>query len=220
VAVRVVETSLHQFTLRTRLPFRYGITTLTECPHLLCRVTLEVDGRPVKGIAADNLPPKWFTKDPNQSFDNELAQMHAAIRSACGFAEQAGSAATVFDLWQQIDAEQSRWARNQKLPPLLSGFGTSLVERAMIEAFCRATGTTFGDALRQRQAWCSASTRCTRNSRRFNRRTCCHPRHSVPSLPAIPSACLDALTDDEIASTRSRRPTALRTVASTAAVRA
>jgi hypothetical protein len=148
LAVRVVETSLHELTLRTRLPFRYGIATLTECPHLLCRVTLEVDGRPVKGIAADNLPPKWFTKDPNQSFADELNQMHAVIRSACGFAEQAGPAATVFDLWQQVDAEQSRWARDQKLPPLLSGFGTSLVERAMIEAFCRATGTTFGDALR------------------------------------------------------------------------
>src|SRR5690349_16149426 len=65
LAVRVVETSLHQLTLRTRLPFRYGITTLTECPHLLCRVTLDVDGRTVKGIAADNLPPKWFTKDPS-----------------------------------------------------------------------------------------------------------------------------------------------------------
>lgn len=145
--MRVVETSLHQFTLRTRLPFRYGIATLTECPHLLCRVTLEVDGKPFTGIAADNLPPKWFTKDPSQSYADEVAQMHSVIRAACAFAEQAGEAATVFDLWKRIDEEQSRWGKEKNLPPLLSGFGTSLVERAMIEAFCRAAGTTFAAAL-------------------------------------------------------------------------
>jgi hypothetical protein len=148
LAVRVVETRLHQLTLRTRLPFRYGIATLTECPHLLCRVTLEVDGRRATGTSADNLPPKWFTKDPNQSYADEIEQMHNVIRSACGFAEQAGEASTIFDLWTRVDGEQSRWGRDQKLPPLLSGFGTSLLERAMIEAYCRATGMTFGDALR------------------------------------------------------------------------
>jgi hypothetical protein len=148
LAVRVVETSLHQLTLRTRLPFRYGIATLTECPHLLCRVTLEVDGKRFTGISADNLPPKWFTKDPNQSYGDEVEQMLAVIRSACGFAERAGPADSVFELWQRVDGEQSRWGREAKLPPLLSGFGTSLLERAVIEAYCRATAATFAAALR------------------------------------------------------------------------
>jgi hypothetical protein len=148
LAVRVVQTSLHQITLRTRLPFRYGITTLTECPHLLCRVTLDVNGKSFAGVSADNLPPKWFTKDPNQTFADEVEQMLAVIRAACGFAKQAGAAATVFELWKRVDDEQLRWGREQKLPPLLSGFGTSLVERAMLEAYCRATGTTFAAALR------------------------------------------------------------------------
>jgi len=148
LAVRVVETSLHERTIRTRLPFRYGIVTLTECPHLLCRVTLEVDGRPSVGVSADNLPPKWFTKDPNQSFADELEQMLAVIRAACGFAERAGAAANVFELWKRVDDEQSRWGRERNLPPLLSGFGTSLVERAMLDAWCRASGKTFATALR------------------------------------------------------------------------
>lgn len=147
MAIRVVETSLHQLALRTRLPFRYGITTLTECPHLLCRVMLDVDGKPFQGVSADNLPPKWFTKDPNQTFAGEVEQMHVVIRSACGFASRAGATANVFDLWKRIDDEQSRWGREQKLPPLLSGFGTSLIERATIEAYCRAAGMTFAHTL-------------------------------------------------------------------------
>ena len=135
-------------TLRTRLPFRYGIATLTECPHLICRATLEVDGKPFTGTSADNLPPKWFTKDANQSYADELAQMHAAIGAACGFATQAGAAPSVFELWKRIEDEQSRWGSVQKLPALLVGFGTSVVERAVIEAYCRAIGATFGVALR------------------------------------------------------------------------
>jgi hypothetical protein len=198
LAVRVVETSLHEMTLHTRLPFRYGITTLTECPHLLCRVTLDVDGKPFTGTSADNLPPKWFTKDPNQSYGDELAQMHAVIRAACGFAIGAGAAATVFDLWKRIDEEQSRWGAAQKLPALLVGFGTSVVERAIIEAHCRAIGATFGAAVR--------------DGRLGVRLDAVHAElHGLQPKDLLPRAplrsviarhtvgLLDALTDDEIA---------------------
>ncbi len=122
--------------------------TLTECPHLLCRVTLDIDGKSFTGISADNLAPKWFTKVPSQPYADEIEQMHAVIRAACGFASQAGAAPTVFDLWKRIDDAQSQWGRDHEHPPLLSGFGTTLVERSIIEAYCRAVGATFAAALR------------------------------------------------------------------------
>jgi hypothetical protein len=50
--------------VRTRLPFKCGIVTMTRTPHAFVRIWLEVDGKPATGIAADHLPPKRFTKDP------------------------------------------------------------------------------------------------------------------------------------------------------------
>jgi len=200
LAVRVLETSLHELTLRTRLPFRYGITTLTECPHLICRVTLDVDGKSFTGASADNLPPKWFTKDASQPYADELAQMHDVIRAACSFAVAAGAAPTVFDLWKRIDDEQSRWGSDRKLPPLLTGFGTSVVERAIIEAYCRATGATLAAALR-------AGRLGVRLDALHPELKGLQPKDLLPPAPLRSVIArhtvglLDALTDDEIAST-------------------
>src|SRR5207248_6546640 len=44
---------------------------------------------------------------------------------------------------------QDRWGREQGFPPLLTHFGTSLVERALIEAACRKLGKPFHVALRE-----------------------------------------------------------------------
>src|SRR6266540_2727421 len=136
--VTVRETACFEVRLRTRIPFRYGITTMTEVPHLFVRVALDVDGRKQHGIAADCLPPKWFTKNPLTSFESDLAEMRSVIRSACTAAREAGEAASVFELWTRIFDSQRAWAQEHGFPPLLWGFGVSLVERACIDAFCRA----------------------------------------------------------------------------------
>jgi hypothetical protein len=172
--------------------------TLTEWPHLLCRVMLEVDGKLVVGVSADNLPPKWFTKDPNQSFADEVEQMLLVIRAACGFAKQAGTAETVFELWKRIDDEQSRWGAGRKMPPLLTGFGTSLVERAMIEAFCRSKAKPFARALHDGSLG-------VRLGALHPELASLEPRDLLPAAPLRSIIArhtvglLDPLTDDEIA---------------------
>jgi hypothetical protein len=149
VKLRVADTP-HLFIteLRTRMPFRYGIATLTALPHLFVEMQLEIDGKAHRGAAAENLAPKWFTKNPDSTPQQDIAEMLTVIRSACGFAASAGEAASVFELWRTIYDEQSRWGAAENLPPLLVNFGTTLIERAMIDAFCRATGQTFADAAR------------------------------------------------------------------------
>jgi L-alanine-DL-glutamate epimerase-like enolase superfamily enzyme len=146
--MRILSTDLHILTLHNRLPFRYGITTMTAVPHIFLRVLLEVDGREQWGIAADSLAPKWFTKDPQSSFRDEIDDMLAVIRISCDYAQEVGEQETVFDLWQAVYQKQKAWAATTPHPPLLWGFGVSLVERALIDAFCRAEGLSFGDALR------------------------------------------------------------------------
>ena len=76
--------------MATRMPFKYGIATLTALPHMFVSVTLEVDGRTATGIAADGLAPKWFTKDPDSLFENEIADMFGVIANACSLATEVG----------------------------------------------------------------------------------------------------------------------------------
>lgn len=139
---------LLSFDLRLRMPFRYGIATLTELPHAILRVTFEIDGAAHTGLAADNLPPKWFTKNPAGLPADEIAEMIAVTRAAVANARDV-RAATPWAFWRELAAAQAAWGKREGLPPLLTNFGTSLVERALIDAFCRARGATLAGALRE-----------------------------------------------------------------------
>src|SRR4051812_21787257 len=121
--LRVVDVDLRLINLRTRLPFRYGIVTLRACPHLFAKLTLEVDGRRVVGIAADHLSPKWFTKDPGTTYEQDIADMLEVIGHACDAALAAGPCGDVYGLTSAVYAEQSAWGRGRGFPPLLYNFG-------------------------------------------------------------------------------------------------
>jgi hypothetical protein len=139
---------LFRLELRARMPFRYGIATMTEVPQLIARLTFEIDGTEAYGIAADLLPPKWFTKDPTRALADEIDEMLRVIRAAIRHA-QAVRAPTVFAFWREVYAAQAAWAAAEKLPPLLSNFGTSFVERALIHALCRLRRVSLAAALRE-----------------------------------------------------------------------
>lgn len=146
IAIREVTT--HETPLRTRFPFRYGIAALTEAPYLILRVEAEVDGKRTTGLAADLLPPKWFTKDPHTRYEDDADDMRRIIRHAADLAIGCGRCESVFALWRQVYQEQAHWAKQTTYPPLLWNFGVTLVERAAIDAHCRATDACFARALR------------------------------------------------------------------------
>jgi hypothetical protein len=141
----VVDHHAYVVDLEARIPFHYGIASLTSVPHLLLRLEVEVEGDLHTGVAADSLPPKWFTKDPATSAGEDLAGMLASIEGACRIALEGGAAQSAFELWARTQEEQLRSAGQ---PPLLAGLGVSLVERAVIDALCRARRTTLAGALR------------------------------------------------------------------------
>ena len=69
--------------METRFPFQYGIASMTALPHLVVRAEIEIDGKTGVGIASEGLPPKWFTKNPNTTFEEQdLPDMLAVIRNA------------------------------------------------------------------------------------------------------------------------------------------
>jgi hypothetical protein len=146
--LRILDTTLFVNDLSTRIPFRYGITTLTRVPHLFARLTLEIDGCVAHGLAADNLVPKWFTKNPQTTFRDDLLEIIEVIQHACQVGLEIGTQPTVFVLWQALHALQETWGVGRGFPPLLWNFGVSIVERAVIDAFCQAKGVTFAQAVR------------------------------------------------------------------------
>ena len=147
MSFRIDSISFRTRWMHTRFPFRYGIASMTELPHLFVVLHASLDGVACAGLASEGLPPKWFTKDPHTRFEEDLPVMVRVIRHA---AELATGPAhdSVFALWRRLHAEQADWAARRQIPPLLAHLGTSLVERAALDAFCRGTETTFARAVR------------------------------------------------------------------------
>jgi hypothetical protein len=133
--------------LHTRIPFRYGIATMVRLPHVWLELEATIEGERVIGQAADHLPPKWFTKDPSRSLEDEVVEMRRVLAQA-GEAAVGRSAPTVHALMQGVDAAQIAWAGAEGLPSLLAHFGVTLVERALIDGFCQRHGSDIGTVLR------------------------------------------------------------------------
>ena len=137
--------------MSTRIPFRYGIATLTELPHLFLRVTLRPQGSPhqVYGVAADGLLPKWFDKNPATTGQEDLANMWASIAKAIDNALTQRHFSSGFDLWWTLYNAQGPWGEKRGFPALLWHFGVTLVERAVIDALCRAADRPVSEMLKE-----------------------------------------------------------------------
>ena len=143
------ETKLGLRNSTTRLPFRYGKACLTRCPQAVMRATVEIDGRRTYGFSGDCFPPGWFDKTPGKSFEQQIREMLAVIDL---------SAECCLEEFQQVNNFFSAWLTANKIiharaaemgwTPLLASFGLSMIERAIMDAMCRAAGVSFGTAVR------------------------------------------------------------------------
>lgn len=153
-SLQVTEVAFARTPCRTRLPFRFGAVTVREAELLTCRVRCAAAGGPLAGgpiadgWSADLLVPRWFRKDtdalPQQDAD-ELYQ--SAVAAAQQFTVQGSG--TPFALWREVFGARVL-AQPADAPDLLvRGFGTALLERAVLDAACRLAGLPFAAALRR-----------------------------------------------------------------------
>jgi hypothetical protein len=113
---------------------------MTDVPHLFVRTTVSSGGRSAVGIAAEGLPPKWFTKNPGTTFEQDLPEMLESIGHAADLAlEGAAKPVGFFDLWCELNRRQFEWAASHGMPTLLAGLGTALAERVALDGLCRLT---------------------------------------------------------------------------------
>jgi hypothetical protein len=143
-SVRVREAGLYARPVKTRIPFKYGATTVLGEPIAHLRVETEVDGRPVVGVSAAALPPGWFDKSPGRTHEDDVRDQIRSIRTAAD--AYRGRSGTAFALHRLCEPEARR--RLADLNDLTAGFGVALLDAALVDAVCRATRLTFHQALR------------------------------------------------------------------------
>ena len=81
--LRIAEIELYERPVKLRMPFRFGVVTLTEAPQAFVRARIEAaDGRSAWGAAAELMAPKWFDKDLALSNEDNFEQLRSVLRLA------------------------------------------------------------------------------------------------------------------------------------------
>ena len=147
-AISVEAIDRFEWPYRLRLPFRFGVITVTHGRQAVVRVRIRLsDGRSAEGMAAEALAAKWFDKSPGLTDAQNLEQLRAALEIAGGLYR--GSAPrTPFRMFADHYADQIAEGARRDLPPLVASYGPALLDRAIADALCRARGVNFYEAVR------------------------------------------------------------------------
>lgn len=131
-----------------RLPFRFGVATLTQATQMVLTVRIALaDGRTGLGHAAESLLPKWFDKDLSLSDDDNMAQLRASLSIALQLYDEAGFD-TAFGLAARLYGTQHARCVQRGLNPLVASYGPALVDRAILDALGRLLGLSFAQMIR------------------------------------------------------------------------
>ena len=150
VAVSLKDVRFYMRNVRTRMPFKYGVAVLTSVPilHVVARCEL-IDGTVVEGVAADILPPKWFDKDPAKDYaDNVDDLLFAARAAADAYLQAAQSPRSFFAIWQEGYAQTLKAGDGRGLNHLTAAHGSTLMERALIDAVGVGVGASYFQSLK------------------------------------------------------------------------
>ena len=134
--------------VRLRMPFRFGIVTLTRAPQVFARVRVELaDGSTATGMAAELLAPKWFDKNPRLSNEQNFDQLRASLAQAREL-YLGGGADTAFGHFERHHAAQQQRCAAQQLNALVAGYGPALIDRAVLDGLARAQNLPFHAVVR------------------------------------------------------------------------
>lgn len=147
IALRAIELFERPVTLR--MPFRFGVVTLREAPQAFVRAEIALpDGRTATGGAAELMAPKWFDKNLSLTNEDNFDQLRYVLRLARSAYLSDAKPATAFGHFARHHEAHQRAAAAHGFNPLLASYGPALVDRAILDALCRALGVSFHDAMR------------------------------------------------------------------------
>jgi hypothetical protein len=131
----VAEIACFERPVKLRMPFRFGVVTMTQAPQAFVRARVRLeDGREADGAAAELLAPKWFDKNPALSNDENFEQLRQSLRAA-----REAYLASGLD---------TAYGHSRPTIGLVENYGPALLDRALLDALCRALDVSFYEALR------------------------------------------------------------------------
>ncbi len=148
--LRVREVEFFERHVPLRLPFRFGVATLTEAQQVFVRVRIALtDGREGEGQAAELLAAKWFDKNPALTNEQNYDQLRTGLGIARRLYLTDDRPATAFALHAGREEEQYSACERRGLNGLIAGFGTALLDRAVLDALCRILGVPVFEAVQR-----------------------------------------------------------------------
>lgn len=152
-AFHIREIELREREVRLRLPFRFGVVTLTHCPQLFARARIELPGgRSGWGMAAELLAPKWFDKNLALTNDDNFDQLRLSTATAREMYLGDRIARTAFGYFGAHYRAQIDVGASLGLNSLIACYGPALIDRALFDALCRLYGLSFYEAMTQNLA--------------------------------------------------------------------
>src|SRR6266704_807452 len=145
--LRILGLDLFERDVVLRLPFRFGVVTLTACPQAFVRARIAVeDGVEAVGASAELLAPKWFDKNLALTNEDNFRQLRDSLRlareayladtrSRCAFRHAASCYQAL------IDSGSLRG-----LNPLVVGFGHAVIDRLTTYRITLDGNEQFADA--------------------------------------------------------------------------
>ena len=206
-AVRSIE--LYERPVVLRLPFRFGVVTLTHCPQAFAQVRIRMsDGREINGAAAEMMAPKWFDKNLALSNEDNFDQLRDVLVLARDAYLSDSAPDTAFGHFaRHYDAHQLASAA-RGYNSLLANYGPALIDRAILDAVCRVHGASFYTAMQQNFAGISGAARAEFSGIDFDRflalqkpATSIEARHTVGMVDAITAADLKEPVNDGLPET-------------------
>jgi hypothetical protein len=139
---------LYRRVVKTRFPFRFGKSSMTQMPVVTLRVEWEAaDGTLFEGVSASGIPPLWFDKRDGITAEDNERDLFTSVLAARDAYLTAGQG-TAWDLHHAVTEPVKAALVTTGQAPLAAGFGPAMLEAALVDGICRHLGRPFGDALR------------------------------------------------------------------------
>jgi L-alanine-DL-glutamate epimerase-like enolase superfamily enzyme len=147
---RVLSVDCFERPVRYRLPFRFGAATVDTGVQAFVRARVRLlDGREAEGATAELMVPKWFDKDPARSNDDNIADLRRSLRIAADAYTHDPAARTAFGHFAAHARACRVEGESLGMPALAASFGAAEVDRALLDALCRALAASVFDVVRR-----------------------------------------------------------------------
>ena len=145
---KITEIELLETPVVLRMPFRFGIVTLRKCFQAFVRVRIETsEGKSTWGATAEMIAPKWFDKNPSLTDDENFEQERSVLRIAREAYLSDRSPDTAFGHFIRHHDAHLKACAAKGYNPLLASYGNALIDKAVLDALCRARNISFYQAM-------------------------------------------------------------------------